>query len=147
MLYTALVDNETLREKLNVKLEGPSVRATAVTCPVGSFVAKDPVSVVFRNLAGRLYDDERKLALSYEGFMTESYPEVLLVTTPTDIPIHTTSKGIHTFMEQNDIAHRYLSVKGEQHKLGHVFNVLHPEWKESVETNTAILEFFREHAK
>ena len=142
LLYTAVQNNKALAEKLGVTVRGPSVRATAATCPVGSFVAKDIVSKVFKNLAGRLYDNDMKRALSYEGFMDETYPEVCIVTTEADVPIHTTTKGIHEYLEANHISHRYKSFEGSENKLGHVFNILHPEWEESVEANQFILDFF-----
>ena len=142
LLYTAVQNNKDLQKKLGVTVKGPGVRATAATCPVGSFVAKDLVSTVFRNLAGRLYDDEMKLALSYEGFADETYPEVCIVTTDTDVPIHTTTEGIHKYLDQKGLPHWYKSFDGRTHKLGHVFNGLHPYWEESLEANQFILDFF-----
>ena len=105
-------------------------------------MAKDLISRLFKNLAGRLYTDEQKRIMSYESFADETYPEVCIVTADTDIGIHTTTKGIHKFMEKNGVPHQYKCYHGTVHKLPHVFNVLHPEWDESVEANQFILDFF-----
>lgn len=142
LLYTGLQHSEALQEKINVKCPATKVRATAATCPVGSYVAKDMVSRVFKNLSGRLYDDEMKRAYSYEGFADATYPEVCIITTPTDIPIHYSTKGIHEHLEKVGAKHEYHVFEGKEHKLGHVFNVLHPDWGESVEANRAIVDFF-----
>lgn len=142
LLFTAVKNNQDLAKKLGVTVKGPAIRATAVTCPVGSFVAKDAVSRVFKNLAGRLYSDDMKRTMSYEGFADATYPEVCIVTTDTDIPIHYSTRGIHEYMEANGIPHQYHVFQGKENKLGHVFNVLHPDWPESIEANQAILDFF-----
>ncbi|MBQ8469149.1 MAG: alpha/beta hydrolase [Clostridia bacterium] len=142
LLYTGLQNSEAFQEKIGVKVPATKVKATAATCPVGSYVAKDLVSRVFKNLSGRLYDDEMKLAYSYEGFADATYPEVLIVTTKTDIPIHYSTKGIHEHLDKVGAKHQYIVFEGQENKLGHVFNVLHPEWSESIEANQAILSFF-----
>ena len=142
LLYTGLQNSEAFQEKIGVKVPKTKVSATAATCPVGSYVAKDLVSRVFKNLSGRLYDDEMKLAYSYEGFADATYPEVCIVTTETDIPIHYSTKGIHEHLDKVGAAHEYHVFEGKEHKLGHVFNVLHPDWEESIEANQAILDFF-----
>lgn len=142
LLYTGLQNSEAFQEKIGVKCPATKVRATAATCPVGSYVAEDTVSRIFKNLSGRLYDDEMKLAYSYEGFADATYPEVLIVTTETDVPIHYSTKGIHEYLDAKGIAHRYEVFEGKENKLGHVFNVLHPDWPESIAANQAILDFF-----
>ncbi len=147
LLYTGLRTRKDMQKKINVKPAGPDIRATAVTCPVGSFVADDIISKVFRNLAGRLYDKDEKLLFSYEGFMDETYPEVAIITTETDVPIHTATKGIHNYMEAKGIAHEYKVFEGKEHKLGHVFNILHPDWEESIEANEFLADFFARKKK
>ena len=147
LLYTGLQNSEAFQEKIGVKCPATKVRATAATCPVGSYVAKDTISRVFKNLSGRLYDDEMKLAYSYEGLADATYPEVCIVTTPTDVPIHYSTRGIHDYLEAKGIAHRYEVFEGKENKLGHVFNVLHPDWPESIAANQAILDFFESKKK
>ncbi len=147
LLYAGLRTQKELQKMMDIKPAGPDIRAVAVTCPVGSFEASDLISRVFRNLAGRLYDKEERHMLSYEGYMGENYPEVAIVTTETDVPIHSTTKGIHEFMEAKGLAHEYRCFEGKEHELHHVFNVLHPYWEESIEANDFILDFFERKKK
>lgn len=142
LLYTGLQNSEALQEKIGVRVPEIKIRATAATCPVGSFVAKDLVSKTFKNLAGRLYSDDLKLAYSYEGFADATYPEVLIVTTETDVPIHTTTKGLHEHLTRVGAKHQWRVYEGKEHKLGHVFNIQHSDWAESVEANEDIIAFF-----
>ena len=120
-----------------VKLKG-----TALTCPVGSFLDTDIVSTAFRNLAGRLYDAKGKMNISYQGFIDETYPEVCIVTTDTDVPIHTNSEAVHKWLDFKGVAHQYKSFESKGNKLNHVFNVLHTDWPESIEANEYIIDFF-----
>lgn len=142
LLFTALQTNPELQEMLKCGAAPFPLRGTAVTCPVASFVDNDIVSAVFRNLAGRIYSDHEKLMYSHNGFIDENFPGVCIVTTDTDIPIHFASANIHKHLETAGIDHPYRSLKGRSHTLRHVFNVLQPDWEESLEANRFILDYF-----
>lgn len=142
LLFTALQTNPKLQELLKCEPAPFPVRGTAVTCPVGSFVDKDIVSSAFRNLAGRIYTDEEKFMYSHNGFIDEHFPGACIVTTDTDVPIHTASENIYKHMKQAGIPHAYKSFEGRSHTLRHVFNVLQPDWEESLEANRFILDYF-----
>lgn len=145
LLYTAVQTREDLQKHFKVPVSDVKIKATAGTCAVGSFLDDTIVSTTFRNLAGRLYDDHGKLMISYQGFIDATYPEVCLVTTDTDVPIHTDTEALHKWLEFQGVAHEYKSFKGKEHKLNHVFNVLHPDWEESIAANQMILDFFEKH--
>ncbi len=142
LLYTAVQTREDLQDYFKVNVSRVKVKATALTCPVGSFLDSDIVSTAFRNLAGRLYDAKGKMNISYQGFIDETYPEVCIVTTDTDVPIHTNSEAVHKWLDFKGVAHQYKSFESKGNKLNHVFNVLHTDWPESVEANQYILDFF-----
>lgn len=142
LLYTAVQTRPDLQEYFKVTAPEVKIKGTALTCPVGSFLDPDIVSTAFRNLAGRLYDTKGKMNISYQGFADETYPEVCIVTTDTDVPIHTNSEAVHKWLDFKGVAHQYKSFEGKTHKLAHVFNVLHPDWEESIEANQFILDFF-----
>lgn len=142
LLYTAVQTRPDLQEYFKVTAPAVKIKGTALTCPVGSFLDPDIVSTAFRNLAGRLYDTKGKMNISYQGFADETYPEVCIVTTDTDVPIHTNSEAVHKWLDFKGVAHQYKSFEGKTHKLAHVFNVLHPDWEESIEANRFILDFF-----
>ena len=142
LLYTGVQQRKDLQDYFKVNVSDVKIKGTAVTCPVGSFLDPDPVSKAFRNLAGRLYDTKGKMMISYQGFADENYPGVCIVTTDTDVPIHTCSEAIHKWLDFRGIDHWYKSFESKGNKLGHVFNVLHPDWPESIEANQYILDFF-----
>ena len=145
LLYTAVQTRPDLQEYFKVTAPEVKIRGTAVTCPVGSFLDPDIVSTAFRNLAGRLYDTKGKMNISYQGFADETYPEVCIVTTDTDVPIHTNSEAVHKWLDFKGVRHEYKSFESQGNELRHVFNVLHPDWPESIEANQMILDFFEKH--
>lgn len=142
LLYTAVQTRPDLQEYFKVTAPEVKIKGTALTCPVGSFLDPDIVSTAFRNLAGRLYDTKGKMNISYQGFADETYPEVCIITTDTDVPIHTNSEAVHKWLDFKGVRHEYKSFESQGNKLGHVFNVLHPDWPESIEANQMILDFF-----
>ena len=142
LLFTAIQNNPKLQEMLKCPAAPIPLRATAATCPVGSFVDSDPVSVVFRNLAGRIYTDEEKFMYSHNGFADKNYPEVCFISADTDVGIHWATENIHKQMEADGVPHVYKSYVGTSHTLPHVFNVLNPDWEESIEANQFLLDFF-----
>ena len=145
LLYTAVQTRPDLQEYFKVTAPAVKIKGTALTCPVGSFLDPDIVSTAFRNLAGRLYDTKVKMNLSYQGLSDASTPELCIVTTDTDVPIHTNSEAVHKWLDFKGVAHQYKSFEGKTHKLAHVFNVLHPDWEEGIEANQFILDFFEKH--
>ncbi|MBQ6785097.1 MAG: alpha/beta hydrolase, partial [Clostridia bacterium] len=145
LLYTAVQTRPDLQEYFKVTAPEVKIKGTALTCPVGSFLDPDIVSTAFRNLAGRLYDTKGKMNISYQGFADETYPEVCIVTTDTDVPIHTNSEAVHKWLDFKGVRHEYKSFESQGNELRHVFNVLHPDWPESIEANQMILDFFEKH--
>jgi hypothetical protein len=49
---------------------------------------------------------------------------------------------MHEFMLRNGIPHEYREYSSTARKLDHVFNVLHPEYPESIQANEDIVRFF-----
>lgn len=142
LLMAALQTNPVLQKQAGLRPVASGIRAVGATCPVGSFRSKDPVSLAMRLLFLAL--GQKDLApYSMENFLTKDMPDCMLITTPTDIGIHTVTHKIHQELDQKGIDHVYCNLKGSIHKLPHVFNVLYPDWEESIEANQALVQFFR----
>ena len=76
--------------------------------------------------------------------MSEGYPRVWFCTSPTDSLLHTHTRRMHEFMLSSGIPHEYREYASKTRKLDHVFNVLHPEYPESIQANEDIIQFFLE---
>lgn len=142
LLMAALQTNPALQKQAGLRPVASGIRAVGATCPVGSFRSKDPVSLAMRLLFQAL--GQKDLApYSMENFLTKEMIDCMLITSPTDIGIHTVTHKIHQELEKKGVDHVYFNLKGKTHKLPHVFNVLYLDWEESVEANQALLQFFR----
>ncbi len=70
-------------------------------------------------------------------------PPIFLVSCEKD-GLHTQTLELAEYLKQNNIEHELLYWdKAKSPKLKHVFNVTNPEWPESIESNTAMTEFFK----
>ncbi len=79
---------------------------------------------------------------SYEYYLSEGYPRVWFCTSPSDSLLYAHARRMHEFMLRNGIPHEYREYSSTARKLDHVFNVLHPEYPESIQANEDIVRFF-----
>lgn len=148
LLFAAIQNRPDLQAALNVKPMDHPIKAVAATCPVGSFVEKDVVSLAISKLllTKNFFEENDAEKLSYKYFLDRTMMPTYLVTAETDVGIHTVTENIHKHMEEQGIAHTYACYEKQEHKLPHVFNVLNPDWVESIQANNDILAFFEENA-
>ena len=80
---------------------------------------------------------------------SKTYPPVLVITSAAD-GLFPHSEALMRYLDKNGFEYELCApdpgAQGAE-KLGHVFNVLHPEWKESAAVNRDIAEFFRKRVK
>ena len=76
------------------------------------------------------------------SYMSEGYPCVWFCTSPSDSLLYAHARRMHEFMLRNGIPHEYREYSSTARKLDHVFNVLHPEYPESIQANEDIVRFF-----
>lgn len=145
LLFTAAQTEPELQAYFEIQ-PAKGYRATAATCPVGSFTSNDLVSRGLTILLGQDFANRNNLTLlSYESFDQPGMSPLFIVTTPTDKTAYTVTKAIHEDMVKKGVSHEYKEYTKQENDLDHVFNVLHPDWTESVQANTDILNFFQAH--
>jgi len=147
LLFAAIQNRKDLQELLEVEPVKSGINAVAATCPVGSFVDKDPMSQGINLILGKGFRFRNPVKeLSYDYFLDSSMLPTFILTADTDLGIHMVSKKIHRFMEDRQIAHEYTSYQATVHRsLPHVWNVLNVGWPESVQANKDIVEFFKKY--
>ena len=126
-----------------------SIAGYAASCPEGSFEWR----LLPRNLSSRMlffilhkytFNREYTKQSSYEYYMSEGYPRIWFCTSPSDSLLYAHTRRMHEFMLSNGIPHEYREYASTARKLDHVFNVLHPEYPESIQANEDIIQFFLE---
>lgn len=95
-------------------------------------------------LSDWLDNDEYVSQSSYQTFLNQNYPEILIVTTPEDSILAQESINIHNFMVEKGIKHRFKSYSPQFNKIDHVFNILFPEYEESKQANRDIIDYLKE---
>ncbi len=148
LLYGALQVNSELQKICAVEPMTKPIKAVCATCPVGSFQKTDLVSrALVKFLLGdsfALHNDTEKF--SYQSFLQPGMLPTFIVTTKSDVGIHNVTASIHKDMIDKGIEHAYACYQKQENKLAHVFNVLNPDWVESIQANKDILAFFAENS-
>ena len=120
----------------------------AASCPEGSF----DWQLLPPNLSARMlyfilhkytFDKAYVRHSSYEYYMAGGYPRVWFCTSPTDSLLYTHTRRMHEYMTEKGIPHEYREYASPARKLDHVFNVLHPEYPESMKANEDMIRFFK----
>ena len=152
LLLTGVLADPELRKYYGVENTAAVIRAAAATCPAGSLktfqAASDQVSVLCRTVLGFHQTEADWDVCSIDRLILRgTYPEVMILSTPTDDLLYEHTRGLHRSFEEATVTHVYREFVSETEgsPLGHVFNVLEPERPESIAANQAILEYFKKH--
>lgn len=147
LMVGAAMISEAFRAACGVSAPAVRIQKIAANCPLGDFdvTINDP-GAVFKLmkycLKDSLKDDQYVRNCNVRNYLSEDYPPLFILTTPTDGLLHATTKQLHEDLEARGFAHQYKVYTGRANKLGHVFSVTYPDYEESVEANNDILAFF-----
>ena len=151
LLVAAVQNSQYLQDYFKVQPVAAGIRGIAASCPmidVRSAKEQDDMTSRFirKNAlhSGLVNDDTFIDNVSIPYLLDKcAFPEVFLLTTPTDSVLYFESKRLHELLLKRDIPHQYREYTSEERLLEHVFNVVNPEYPESIAANKEILEFFR----
>jgi len=90
-----------------------------------------------------------------KGYKKQEYCQNMILENISEIdslpPIFVTTNGddeldfmtlyFINILKKNDVNYEFYLEKTKQRSLGHMFNILHPEWEESINLNNAMLEY------
>lgn len=153
-LLVAAVQNSTyLQEYFGVAPVAHGIQGVAASCPMTELrSAKEQNDITSRFLrknalhSGRDNDDTFINNVSFPAILDKcNFPEIFLLTTPADPLLYSASKTLHEQLDAKGISHVYREFTSHERQLGHVFNVVNPEFPESIAANEEILEYFKAH--
>ncbi len=151
MLIAAIQNNKNLQSYFGIKPYECGLKAFVSICPSTFESAINGTGEIFENIVKVLgdwfKDDEYIKNCSYKYFIDENYPEIMIVTTPTDSILAKDHVEIHEYMEEKGIKHAFMSYESKSNSLDHVFNVLYPEYEESIMANNDIVAYLKEKNK
>lgn len=155
LLVAAVQHSAYLCSYFGVTPVAQGIRGVAASCPMtelhSAVTGKDMTSRFLRKNAlhsGRAEDSTFVDNVSFPTVLDKcDFPEIFLLTTPTDKELYSASATLHRQLEERGIAHVYREFTSRERELGHVFNVVNPEYPESVAANEAILAWLKERCK
>lgn len=147
LMVGAAMVSEAFRAACGVSTPAVRIQKIAANCPLGDFDVtisnSGPVFKLMKTcLKDRLSDEQYVRNCNIRNYLSEEYPPLFLLTTPTDGVLYKTTAQLHTDLTAKGFTHQYKEYIGTANKLGHVFSVSYPDYEESVEANNDILSFF-----
>lgn len=148
-LITSIISkNSILQKEIGIS---PVIDIKALGLICGAFDLEKYAGMrVFRGYQKLIFGDDymnnsaRHIAFPYR-YLTKDLPPMYLVSTVNDFAKQNTL-SIKPLLEELKLKNKYRFITEKtKHKLTHVFNVIRPEWEESIETNAEMCEFFKEN--
>lgn len=149
-LTAANLTSESMRSYYGVELPDFTVKGYVLTCPTVDVLSfrNDLEREGWPGIKARMMgetilnnDELMNMAHIFNHLDAETYPEVYIITTPTDELYYQMSVDFDAALTEKGIKHQYHVYEGEDNTLGHVFNVENVDYPESIRTNAAAIEY------
>lgn len=155
LLYGAVCGNERLQKYFGFEKPELSIKAICATCPAidledvtkgGKPSRENSMAILGQIMFPKGFDKELLDNVSIPKLLPESeLPPIMAITTPTDTGLYKYTVRLKDEMTKNGKDFTYKEYVGRANKLEHVFNVLFPEYEESIEANEDMINFFLAH--
>jgi acetyl esterase/lipase len=136
--------SERLQNIFNIGKSNLNINAMAI---INGFMDWTRSELQYWGMRSMILEKGYKKQEYYQNLILENIPEInnlppLFVTTNGDDELNFMTIYFVNILVKNNMEHEfYYLEKNKQKKLGHIFNVLHLEWEESVSLNNAMLEY------
>lgn len=155
LLMAAVQNSPELQEYFKVKPVKRGIHGVAASCPCADVRSIQRSNTLIWKLTSKvafqhpIYKNEDYLhhVTAPDTFRMSDYPKVFLSTTPTDTLVYEETANVHRMLDELGIDHVYKEYIGRSNKLDHVFNVLYPQYEESIEANEDFLAYFSSMTK
>jgi acetyl esterase/lipase len=137
-------ENERLQNIFNIGKSNLKINAMAI---ISGFMEWTRSELKYWGMRSMMLEKGYKKQEYYKYLILENIPEInslppLFVTTNGDDELDFMTLYFVNILEKNNMEYKfYYLEKNKQRKLGHVFNILHLEWRESINLNNAMLEY------
>ena len=152
LISMAIMQDPNLQEYFGVTPPGYTFSGYVTTCPETELLKKreylgedksGPEAYNANTIgADILMDDDLMSHMDLYSCTNPSvFTGVYMMTTPTD---NTTGEGVVKFdayLTENNVEHIMNSYEGTENELGHVFNISHTDWAESIQANQDEIDF------
>ena len=129
------------------------IKGYVVSCPGTDIMAlrdglneEGPAGFTAKSIGEEILMDDEIMGHAdlYSIINKETFPEVYILTTPTDSLLYNEAVKYDQFLSENNIAHVYKEYVGKENEIGHVFNIKNMDYAESIEANQDIVSYLQE---
>lgn len=150
LLYAMLQGSPAMAERLGILPGRIRLQAVAATCPAFRLSGEGPAGAAIRSFVGLMYpegvSEEYLEQFDVLRLVKESeYPPLIVITTPDDELLYAEDLELENALQERGRPYAFRVYESRENRLGHVFNVLYPEFAESEEANRDIAAFFLQH--
>ncbi len=150
LLIAAIQNSPELQRYYNIRPVAKGIRGVAASCPCADVrMMMNSEDKIWKMITKYAFQSEVYQSEDYihhvsapDTFMMSEYPKVFMLTTPTDSLVYGHTLRVHNILNELGIDHVYKEYTGKSHQIDHVFNVLYPQYEESIEANEDILAYF-----
>lgn len=152
-LYNAVINNPSLKEIYNLKYD---IKMKAIALNHSACYVKELGTIENHKLYskiglygmktmffGRFYKLRKTFKNSEPGEIGKELPPTLILTSTGDKALSPQSVKLHEDLNKMNVKHEYFCLENEECE--HVFNVLFPSKKESIDFNNKIIDFFNKN--
>lgn len=149
MLTTAIQNSVQLQKYYQVRPLACGIRGVVANCPMTDLYpakdGKDATSRFLRRyvLKKHVKDETYIKNISIPHLLEKTdLSGIMIIASKTDPLLYEEDARLHKILEEAGVSHIYKEYVGKEHALGHVFNVLDPEWEESQEACQDMDDYF-----
>ena len=149
LLVAAIQKSVQLQEYYQIRPVDSGIRGVVANCPMTElYTAKDGKDTTSRFLRKYVLKDHvndetyiKNISIPYLLDKTD-LSGIMIITSKTDPLLYEEDCRLHKILVDAGVSHVYKEYVGREHVLGHVFNVLDPDWEESQEAWQDMCEYF-----
>ena len=148
LLVAAIQKSVQLQEYYQIRPVDSGIRGVVANCPMTElYTAKDGKDTTSRFLRKYVLKDHvndetyiKNISIPYLLDKTD-LSGIMIITSKTDPLLYEEDCRLHKILVDAGVSHVYKEYVGREHVLGHVFNVLDPDWEESQEACQHMCEY------
>ena len=149
MLVAAIQKSVQLQKYYQIRPVDSRIRGVVANCPMTElYTAKDGKDATSRFLRKYVLKDHvndetyiKNISIPYLLDKTD-LSGIMIIASKTDPLLYEEDRRLHKILVDAGVSHVYKEYVGREHVLGHVFNVLDPEWEESQEACQDMCDYF-----
>lgn len=151
-LMAAVLTNEEEQEYYEVTPADYEMKGFVLSCPGTDIMAlredlnaEGPKGFTANAIGEEILTDDEVMehADLYSIINKETFPEVYILTTPTDSLLYAEAVKFDKFLTENNITHVYKEYVGEENEIGHVFNINNMDYTESIQANEDMVDYLK----